>query len=205
MFGNIDKSIFTNTCEVLEVVPDQRYVYPIFKNGSTSLNSMHYKKVAEQDLAQLSNIDIFVRNPHERFISGAQTYISKLDPTFDKQTALYFIKTYLYLNKHFCPQLFWLINLKKFTSAKITIRPWEEINSITPFTKNQSTVDQQVKDYFANDATVLFYNEMDEVLTVNLIGQTVTFEEILEELKIHYSELYHELFDNARGVFNVVS
>lgn len=205
MFGNIDKTIFHDSCRVLEIVPLQHYVFPIFKNGSTSLGKTGYRTITIDQLKQLTNVDVFVRNPHERFLSGVQTYLSKLDKSLDKSTALYFVKNYLYLNRHYCPQLFWLINLQRFTKATITIRPLAEINTITNFTENTSTVNQDVIDYFANDDKIKFYNEIDEVLTVNLIGQTVTFKEIMSELSTKYSELYADVFDLPRELVNVVS
>ena len=205
MFGFIDLELFPNSCEVLEIVPHKHYIYPIFKNGSSSLLAAGYNVVDTSKLQSLTNIDIFVRNPHERFLSGVQTYLTKLDNTIDKKTALYFIKNYLYLNRHFCPQLFWLINLQRFTQAKLTIRPLSELNTITSFTKNASIVDEEIKEYFANDSKLLFYNEIDEVLTFNLIGQTVTFNNIMEELKSKYYELYTETFNLPKDLVNVVS
>ena len=37
MLSHLDRIIFPDRCEVIEVIPSQRYVYPIFKNGRSSL------------------------------------------------------------------------------------------------------------------------------------------------------------------------
>jgi hypothetical protein len=51
---------------------------------------------------------------------------------------------------------------------------------------------------------IQFYNEMDEVLTVNLLNQTVTFDEIIAVLRSNYGSLYHEVFKNLKDIANVV-
>ena len=38
MLSPLDRIIFPDRCEVIEVIPSQRYVYPIFKNGRSSLS-----------------------------------------------------------------------------------------------------------------------------------------------------------------------
>ena len=50
----------------------------------------------------------------------------------------------------------------------------------------------------------MFFNEIDEVLTVNLIGKTVTIEEILYTLKENYTELYNDTFKTAKEILNVL-
>jgi len=204
MLDYLGKILFSDDVEVLEIVPQHRYVYLIFKNGSTSLRKSNYLAVNNQDLKNLTNIEVFVRNPHDRFLSGVQTYISKFGAEYDTQTILNLISQYLYLDKHFCPQLYWILNLSRFTSAKLTIRPFEELSLITKHMTNQSTPDPQLAEFFKTDPKILYYNEMDEVLTVNLIGKTVTVEEILHTLKENYTELYNDTFKTAIDILNVL-
>lgn len=198
------KLLFPDSVEVLEIAPQRQYVYPIFKNGSSSLHRSQYRKITSQDLKDLTNIEVFVRNPHDRFISGVQTYISKLGKGYDVNTVLQLISQNLYLNRHFCPQLYWILNLSRFTSATLTIKPIEELTAITSYTENQSVPDPAVRDFFNNNPKILFYNEMDEVLTVNLVGKTVTVKEILHTLRENYTELYHDIFKTATDVLNVL-
>jgi hypothetical protein len=49
-----------------------------------------------------------------------------------------------------------------------------------------------------------FYLEMDEVLTVNLINQTVSFEQIFDVLKSNYPDIYQEVFLTAKNILHVV-
>lgn len=204
MLAHQGKILFPNDVEVLEIVPQHRYVYPIFKNGSSSLHKSNYRTVSMQELKNLTNIEVFVRNPHDRFLSGVQTYLRNLGPKYDSQTVLNLVSQNLYLNRHFCPQLYWILNLSRFTSATLTIRPFEELSLITEHTINQSIPDPKIAEFFNKNSKVLFYNEMDEVLTVNLLGKTVTVEEILLTLKENYTELYNDIFKTAKEILNVL-
>lgn len=204
MFGSILTELFPNECSVLEIVPNTRYVYPIFKNGSTSLYNSGYKQISIDRLKEVKNVEIYVRPPHERFVSGVQTYLSKLDSSIDTNTALYFIEKYFYLNRHFCPQLFWIVNLRRFTNASYTIKPIEELCKITTLKYNQTTSDLQLIRKFADNSKIKFYNEMDEVLTVNLLGKTVEFDEIFSVIKSNYDNLYPDAFGYLKDIINVV-
>jgi len=203
MLGRLGQLLFPNHVEVLEIVPQHQYVYPIFKNGTTSLREKYFE-VNLEDLKNISNIEVFVRDPYRRFLSGVQTYIKELGPDIDKKTALYFLNQTHYLNKHCCPQLYWLLNLGRFTNATLTLRPMSELVTITDVHANQSTIDPEILEIFSKNKNLLFFNEIDEVLTINLIGKTVTLEEILEVLKEKYSELYHETFDISKQITNVL-
>jgi len=203
MFGSILTELFPTDCLVLEVVPGSQYVYPIFKNGSTSLQKSGFKTVSLEELKQLDTVEVYVRDPHERFVSGVRTYLSTLDPALDKNTALYFIKKYFYLNRHFSPQLLWLLHLRKFTNAKFAIKPITELGKLTSLRENQSPKTDSGIDFLPL-SKIRFYNEMDEVLTVNLLNQTVTFEEIIAVLQSNYDNLYHEVFKNLKDIVNVV-
>lgn len=204
MFGSIVKELFSDECSVLEIVPNTRYVYPIFKNGSSSLYRTGYKSIDQHKLRSLSNVEVYVRNPHERFVSGVQTFLSMLDPKLDRNTALYFVEQYFYLNRHYCPQLCWLMHLNQFANVSYTIKPIEELQSLTEFKDNQSTLDLDLVERFKNNSKIKFYNEMDEVLTVNLIGKTVYLEEIFSVLKSNYDRLYQDAFCSLKEIVNVV-
>jgi hypothetical protein len=204
MLGRLGQILFPNHVEVLEIVPQHQYVYPIFKNGTSSLRGEKYPKVNLEDLQNIDNIEVFVRNPHERFLSGVQTYLKELGPDIDKKTALYFLNQTHYLNRHYCPQLYWLLNLGRFTNATLTLRPMSELVTITNSHANQSIIDPEILEIFSKNKNLLFFNEIDEVLTINLIGKTVTLEKILEVLKEKYEELYHETFDISKEITNVL-
>ena len=206
MFANIDRILFPEECPVLEVEPGTRYIYPIFKNGSSSLFTQNsFRPVTKQELQSLSVIEVFVRDPHERFLSGVQTYIDKSPSWADTRTLLYMIERYLYLNRHFCPQIYWLLNLSRFTDARYHLRPINELATELPHKLNKGSVDPIVKDFFKDNLQVKFFNEMDEVLTKNLIGQVCSLHDIMQTLRTHYDDLYDETFATAKTIANVLS
>lgn len=204
MFGTLDQILFPAECVVLEIVPHTHYVLPIFKNGSTSLFKQGYRSVRLETLPQLEVLDVFVRDPHKRFIAGVKSYMAELSTDLDPSTALYFIKNFLYLNRHICPQFFWLLNAARFTNAKFRLRPIDELSSLTLLRENQSTPDSNfVQDYFS-DVKLKFYNELDEALTVNLINQTVSIQDITSVVKSNYDNLYSATFGTAEEIVDVL-
>lgn len=203
MFARIDQTLFPTECVVLEIVPHTHYVLPIFKNGSSSLAKQGFRSVEPSELASITEVDVFVRDPHERFLSGVQTYLTKLPPELDRATVLYFVKNFLYLNRHFCPQVYWLLNATRFMHTRFRIRPVSELDTITALRENQSVPDTDLRDFFA-DSKVKFFNEIDEALTVNLINQTVTMQDILAVIKSNYDDLYEETFATAESLIHAL-
>jgi hypothetical protein len=205
VLGTIVNEIFPNECRVLEIIPGTQYVYPIFKNGSSSIYINNYRELARDELKDLQTVDVFVRDPYQRFISGVQTFLKSLDKDFDKNTALYFVKTYLYLNRHYCPQFYWLINLRRFSNTKFNLRPLSDISVITKHNLNQSQFDETVSDYFLNDKKIEFYNGIDEILTVNHINQTVSFDDLIFTLRTNYNDLYIELSSRHKEILDIIT
>lgn len=199
MLSQLDNIIFPDRCDVLEIVSSQRYVYPIFKNGSSSLYESGFRLVDHNELINIPVVDIYVRNPYERFVTGVNTFLqhnSSLDPT----TVLYFINNYLFLNRHFCPQFHWLVNLHRFTNAKIRINSIDALSDITKLKVNQSN------DTLINLGTekLHFYLSIDKVLTEDLIGETVTFELIVQTIKDRYPAVYTEVIQRSKDLCTVL-
>lgn len=199
MLSYLDPIIFPDDCEVLELSPG-RYIYPIYKNGSSTLHSLNLKRVT--NLKELKVIDVLIRNPYERFYSGVSTYLKNLGPTVDRNTALYFVKQYLFLNRHYCPQFHWLVNLRRFTDAKFRLVPFEAISDITDAVLNTSIVDPSLRDAFDNKLD--FYLQLDKVLYEHLINQTVSFETILQTIQQQYPEVYKEVIARSKEICSVL-
>lgn len=193
MLSRIDDIIYPNRCEVIEFMDPQRFVYPIYKNGRSSL--LHYsltnnlKTLINQQISKCNTIDVILREPQERFVSGVNTFVfnTKRDnPKLDIDTILYFAENYLFLNRHYSPQLGWLINLSKYTSASFTLHNLDFITEITginlkPMGEEKILSDEVIK-RLENNLHNEMYIKLDSLL-LDLIGQTVTFTEILTYLK----------------------
>jgi hypothetical protein len=204
MLSQLDNIIFPDRCEVLEIVPSQKYIYPIFKNASSSLMNSGFSIVDQDNLIEIKTIEVLVRNPFERFISGVQTYLDKLDPALDRKTALYYIENHLFLNRHFAPQFYWLVNLRRYSHAALSIKPLHYVETITNEARNKSIVDDELVEYFENNDKVLFYLDVDKVLVNNLLGKTVEFTDIVDTIKQEFPEVHREVIQRSINLCNVL-
>ena len=201
MLSQLDNIIFPDRCDVLEIVPSQRYVYPIYKNGSSSLYNSGFRLVDYDELKNISIVDIYVRNPYERFVTGVNSFLH-YNPSLDRKTALYFINNYLFLNRHFCPQFYWVVNLQRFTDAKIRINNMQSLSEITKLTYNKSE-DFQSDEIVSTDK-INFYLSIDKVLTEDLVGQTVTFKFIIQTIRYRYPDVYKEIIQRSMDLCNAL-
>jgi hypothetical protein len=194
MLSRIDDIIFPDRCEVIEIEASQRYIYPIFKNGSSSLNeyaqAQKYKILFNEQIRKLPNINVIIRNPQERFISGFNTYVYNTlrdNPNLDLDTVIYFAETYLFLNRHYAPQLSWLVNLTRSAgkNTKLHILGMDSLKEFTPMdTKPIETqlLSAEVVDRLTKNIHNEMYLRIDNLL-LSLVGQALTFDEILKYLK----------------------
>ena len=202
MLSQLDNIIFPDRCDVLEIVPSQRYVYPIYKNGSSSLYKSGFRLVDHDELSNIPVVDIYVRNPYDRFVTGVNTFLQH-NAQLDQSTVLHFVNNYLFLNRHFCPQFHWLVNLQRFTDAKIRINPISALSDITALRVNQSE-DPLLDEYLSRDK-LHFYLSIDKVLTEDLLGKTVPFKLIVQTIKHRYPEVYKEIIQRSKDLCNVLA
>ncbi len=201
MLSQLDNIIFPDRCDVLEIVPSQRYVYPIYKNGSSSLYNTGFRLLDNDEIKNISVIDVYVRNPYDRFVTGVNTFLQH-NADLDRATALHFITNYLFLNRHFCPQFHWLVNLQRFTDAKIRINSIDTLPDITPLKVNQS--EDPLLDEYLGTEKIHFYLSIDKVLTEDLLGKTVPFKLIVQTVQHRYTEVYKEVVQRSMDLCNVL-
>ena len=195
MLSQLDHIIFPDRCEVYEVIPSQRYVYGIYKNGSSSLLSCSiehkWKIFFNEQIKRLDSVDIILREPKARLISGINIHLQQLiqqDPTIDRSTALWFIKNYLFLNRHYCPQFLWLINLSRY------LRPGTKLNFFD-MSELKNIVDQDIKPVGYNEVSQDFVNEVGEIPNIEIyhrldnvmisqcLGKSLTFEQVIQYIQ----------------------
>ena len=202
MLSRLDDIIYPNRCEVIEIEASQRYIYPIFKNGSSSLiehaRQQNYKILINEQIKRAPIIDVILRDPLLRYISGVQKFVhdvKKENPTLDVDTILYFAENYLFLNRHYAPQLSWLINLSRYADAKLRLHNMGTLSTFTPLTwtpPKDIQFDQTVSDRQSNNIHNKMYLRLDNLL-LQLIGQELTFKEILAYLKQQDPQAYQKL------------
>jgi hypothetical protein len=207
MLSYIDPIIFPDECEVLEILPGQQYVYPIFKNGSSALYGSGYRLLDKHEVAALETVDVFVRAPMERFVSGVQMYLSKLPDTYHRDTVLHFVDRYLFLNRHYAPQFHWLLNLSRHTKARIRLRSVSELSqvtrNVTPYTLNNPPREQALAEFFNDNMRLHFYLQLDNAL-MDLVGQTVSLKDIVEHIRTRYPDAYKEIIERSITLCNAL-
>jgi hypothetical protein len=194
MLSRIDDIIFPDRCEVIELA-SQRYIYSIFKNGSSSINeyaqAQKCKILFNEQIRKLTDINVIIRNPQERFISGFNTYVYNIlrdNPQLDLDTIIYFAETYLFLNRHYAPQFNWLVNLTRYTdksTTKLHLHGMDSLKEFTPLNikpNEEKILSQEVVDRLNTNIHNEMYLRIDNLL-LSLVGQAMTFNEILTYLK----------------------
>lgn len=195
MLSQLDHIIFPDRCEVYEVVPSQRYVYGIYKNGSSSLLSCSIEKkwkiFFNEQIKRLTSIDIVLRDPEARFISGINIHLQQLiqqNPTIDRYTALWFIKNYLFLNRHYCPQFLWLINLRRYLhpDAKLNFFDISELNNIIDRDLKPQGYNEVSKDFVqevGDIPNIEIYHRLDRAMIAQCLGKSLTFEQVVQYIQ----------------------
>lgn len=199
MLNILDTQLFPDECIVLDT--GNELVYPIFKNGSSSL-SKTYSPVHLDVITNADCITVYIREPLDRFYSGVNTYL-KNNPTLDSNTVIELINRHLFLDRHFCPQFYWLVNLRRFTSAKFKILGMSQLSNTTTLHMNKSEVHNTSEHFKANDK-IHFYLALDKVLYWDLKNQTVTFDDILYKIKTQWPDVYKEVIERSKILCNVL-
>ena len=104
-------------------------VYPIYRSGSTSLELSADKVYTNEQIKECDHIEVLIRDPHERFVSGINEY-SRLNNVDVNQTWT-LVKQGKLADRHFVPQYIWLLHLSKYYKGTVTLRPFEYIKNIT--------------------------------------------------------------------------
>jgi hypothetical protein len=167
--------------------------------------------VPEPQIKNISDpITVFLRDPQERFLSGVNTFIQHLQgDQLDTHTVLYFINRYLFLNRHYAPQFFWLLNLYRYTSpdAKVSFRPMTDISLLThrhshadvePITQE---LKEKINQFDWPKLELYFY--LDQIL-IDHLGKTVKILDLLNHIKQDHAVLYNLVFTKSLDIVNVL-
>jgi hypothetical protein len=187
----LDTELFPDRCEVVEIPLHSQWVYLIQKNGNSSLRLQQTRDnlavFTNDEILALDYVDVYIRNPRDRYVSGINTYLQHLQrdhPELDSTTAFWFAKRYKFLNTHYLPQFHWLANLSRYlhSDAKIRIRNFRDFGNITDIkshagiiTPTQDFVNELLKD----NHNIELWLYLDQIL-LDLSGSMFTWDELLE-------------------------
>lgn len=204
MLSYIDPVLFPDELEILEVSPNQ-YVYPIFKNGSSGLKEKSIRTLSPDQVDKIGCVTVYIRDPFERYVSGVQTYLA-YHPELDRTTTLALIDQFLFLDRHFCLQFHWIMNLHRQTKKNIwmTFQSTAELDNAIGETWNTLARDQSLLDRFQQNKRLWFYLQLDKILYEDYRDQTVTFPMILAKIRTKYPELYKETIERSRQLCAVL-
>ena len=213
MLSHLDRSLFPARCEVIEVIPSQRYVYVIFKNGHSSFDSFKIinpcRIFINQQIQKLNNIDVIIRTPDDRFSSGINTFIQHTvrdNPELDPTTVEWFALNYLSLNRHYASQFSWLLNLARYLDSNTTLNflPMSAVGDITGFNRKPYGVQPSSKELI-NQINLLTHKEMYQridAVIFGCIGQSMTFTKLLQHIKTVDSPAYEYVIGHAQQILN---
>ena len=179
-------NIFTTDCSVIKMLNGE-CVYPIFKNGRSSLNEYalenKLKILKNEQLSTLKEITIFLRDPVERFISGVHTVL-EFEDIIDVPAFLKKIENLTFYNRHFIPQVYWLLHLLKYFKGKVKLLPVEELYNIIP-NRNAPNINKLTAERKQQILSIKHKNyiQADQRLMHRYLGKTVELKTMIKEFK----------------------
>lgn len=200
MLGILDTELFPDNCEVAEMPLHNQWVYLIYKNGNSSLKrevKQHgYALLRNEQILQLEFVDVYIRNPRARYVSGVNTYLQHLakdHPELDGATAFWFAKRYKFLNRHYLPQFHWIMNLSRFLNpaAQLRFRNFSTFGSITSIDDRAKIVPPDrafVQQLLANNSDAEYWWYVDQIL-LDLDGQSLTWSEVVDHYKTNFPSI----------------
>jgi len=192
MFKNLT-DILTTNCKVVKFNNEQ-FIYPIFKNGRSSLieysNKNNLLLLENKEISNLKKITVFLRSPEERFVSGVYTFFYLAKQSIDENT-LKKIENFDIINRHFVPQYLWLLHLYKYFKGIIEFKPVLELYNLIPnrdgpWTNNFTpwkTITQEEKDKILSIKHKK-YIDVDEKIIKKYLNKSVKLEKLIKEFKI---------------------
>ena len=192
-------------------MPSQRYVFPIFKNGSTSLYDWSKENRARilfnEQIKKISTIDVVLRDPRDRLISGINSfvhYVLRDNPKLDHDTVTWFATNYFYLNRHYSPQFSWLVSLARYLDpdTRLVFLPMSSVQDISHNHRSPADVGEitnELENIINGLEATKMYQRLDTAL-YTLIGQSLCWAQVLTNLKQQDSQAYDFVVGYAKKI-----
>tara|TARA_B100001094_G_scaffold289017_1_gene305628 strand:+ start:1247 stop:1774 length:528 start_codon:yes stop_codon:yes gene_type:complete len=165
-------NLLATDCTVVQI--KGQHVYPIFKNGFTSIMKEADRLLVNDQIANCNNINVLIRDPEQRFISGINEYCEQNN--LGLADTLQLVEQGKVTDRHFSPQWLWLLHLSKHYKASVTLRPFSDITQYcTSHSNKRNAVVTQV-------TPIDRYVKQDKALIKHL-GETISIEKIIRICK----------------------
>ena len=199
MLTALDGELFSKDCEVVHVPSHDLRIYLIQKNATSSLRDeakiQNWPIFRNQELIRFDHVDVYLRDPESRCISGINTFIQHLvrdNPRLDLATCESLATKFCFLNRHYLPQWHWLVNLARFISPGCMIRlhALEDLEHVTG-RRNRAGVrpltDPDKHRLRAMLGDIDLWLLLDKIL-LGRIGQSLSWSQLLDLYKDHPSK-----------------
>jgi len=167
--------LFNTECRVLRI--GKTFVYPIFRVGSTSLKLEADQVYINEEIGKCDMIDIFIRDPETRFVSGINKYCRIKNSDVEKTWRL--VSQNKLIDRHFVPQFYWLMHLSKFYKGDVRLRPFSDLKTITKIHLIRDKVEFKKK---INVPLLKSFVDIDHRLSQHY-NQTINLPELIKRYK----------------------
>ena len=202
MLSYLDPILFPDQYKIYELMPNQ-FVYPIYKNASTTISKIAIRDVPYYQHADIKVVEVYLREPFERYVSGVQTYLNHRND-IDRETALKLIEEFLFLNSHFSLQFHWILNLARHMDAWMYFRHIDELKDTTSQVWNVLSKDQTLLDRFNDNRKLHYYLMLDKIVYEEFMGKTVTLRQVCEYIKLKHPYIYKEIIQRSKNLCGVL-
>lgn len=215
MFSQIDNIVFADRCEVYQIGDSQRFVYPIFKNGYSSIertrNIQGWRTLINQQISRCGEIEVVLREPVSRFASGVNTYLQKVQQEnldLDPSTVRWFVANHLFLNRHYAPQFSWMCNLARFLdpNTKIKYLDMSAIHTMTDLHRKPPGVEpitEEISRWAGTIPNTEMYIRLDRAL-VQCVGEYLTWSETKLRIQEFDRDAYQYVTKLTKQISNVL-
>jgi hypothetical protein len=196
----LDTELFPELCEVVSLPLHNQWVYLIQKNGSSSLRIQQSRDnlavFTNNEISALDYVDVYVRDPRARYVSGVNTYLQHLQrdhPELDYLTAFWFARRYKFLNTHYLPQFYWLANLSKYLrkDTKIRLRSFQNFNNIVDMHSSAGVTPPSLEfitTLFKDDPSIELWLYLDQIL-LDLVSTETTWTDLLQYYRKNFPDV----------------
>lgn len=146
-----------------------------------------WRLLLNEQIRRSSNIETILREPEQRIKSGINTYVQQIknaNPNLDNDTILWFATNYPFLNRHYSPQVSWLINLSRYIKPSTLIKFYsmEDLKDIAIFDMKPPGIENNTVN-IENFHNFEMYVRLDNALLKTCLGKSLTFESIIKYIR----------------------
>jgi len=181
------------------------YVYPIFKNGHSSIvnyaDTNKCKWLLNEQCNSANSITVFLRKPFERFVSGVHTFVEhkrrkllvqvyshnkqeKEFLAFDCELILKNIDAGKIINEHFMPQYTWLQRLHRYYKGIIILKSVNDLRQLID-NRDGPNIPEMTYDRKQRISKINVDLERDNILYNNYIGAHIPIDKLMKGIEEH--------------------